>query len=64
MPLYEYKCKSCEHTLENMQKISDRAPHCPKCKGETVRQIGLSSFRLAPGGVGWESEGYNKKEKP
>lgn len=60
MPLYEYRCKNCKHTIEKMQKISAPPPECPKCEGETSRQIGLSSFRLK--GPGWESDGYQKKE--
>ena len=60
MPLYEYRCPKCDHTLEKIQGISDKAPPCPKCEGETARQIGLSSFRLK--GQGWGDQGYQKKE--
>lgn len=59
MPLYEYKCPTCDLTIEKLQKISDLSPCCPKCEEPTVRQIGLSSFRLK--GPGWGDQGYQKK---
>ena len=38
MPLYEYKCSSCEvifETFETMQENAERGdPHCPKCDPE------------------------------
>jgi putative FmdB family regulatory protein len=39
MPTYEYECKSCSHTFDAFQSISD-APIkiCPKC-GKEVRRI-------------------------
>lgn len=33
MPIYEYRCEACGHTLERMQKVSDApltdCPHAP-----------------------------------
>jgi putative FmdB family regulatory protein len=45
MPTYEYECKSCGHTFEAFQAMSDDPlDSCPKC-GKSVR-------RLIRGGTG------------
>ena len=52
MPIYEYRCESCGHHLEALQKISD-APltDCPSCnKPELRKQISAAGFRLKGGG--------------
>ena len=52
MPFYEYRCGSCGHEFEAMQKMSD-APltDCPGCKKrELVKLISATGFRLKGGG--------------
>ncbi|MCB1791400.1 MAG: zinc ribbon domain-containing protein [Gammaproteobacteria bacterium] len=52
MPFYEYRCDSCGHELEAMQKISD-APlsDCPACAAPAlVKLISAAGFRLKGGG--------------
>lgn len=41
MPTYDYECKSCSHTFEAFQSISE-APlsSCPECGGPVRRLIG------------------------
>lgn len=40
MPTYEYRCKSCKHDFERIQKISDDSVvECPECGEETERLI-------------------------
>ena len=47
MPIYEYKCRTCEHKFEVMQAISDPHPACPECENEDVqRLISLSSGKV------------------
>ena len=61
MPLYDYRCSSCEHEEEVSQKISD-APLtvCPSCgKGSFERLVSRSSFALR--GSGWYADGYAAK---
>ena len=65
MPIYEYRCESCEHELEVIQKMSD-APltDCPSCGEPALRKkISAAGFRLK--GSGWyETDfkaGGNKK---
>ena len=39
MPLYSYKCKSCEHVWERLRPMGamDAPCVCPECKGNAKR---------------------------
>lgn len=52
MPIYEYRCESCEQTLEALQRMSDEPLKlCPSCGKETLsKMISAASFRLKGGG--------------
>ena len=53
MPIYEYRCSSCGHELEALQKFSD-APltTCPSCNAHTlVKRVSAAGFQLK--GSGW-----------
>jgi putative FmdB family regulatory protein len=52
MPIYEYRCQSCGHEQEVIQKISDPAlTDCPACnKPELTKKISAAGFRLKGGG--------------
>lgn len=40
MPIYEYQCRSCEHTFEVLQKFSDPPiQECPRCSAPVQRLI-------------------------
>jgi putative FmdB family regulatory protein len=40
MPTYEYECKSCSHSFETFQSMSDQPlKDCPKCGSEVRRLI-------------------------
>jgi putative FmdB family regulatory protein len=63
MPLYEYRCPSCGHECERLQRLDAPAPPCPKCPTDTdqepeamIRRISVSSFQLK--GSGWAFDGY------
>jgi len=48
MPFYEYRCESCGHQLEALQKIAD-APlvYCPECGEARLKKlVSKSAFRL------------------
>lgn len=62
MPIYEYKCETCGHEFEELQKFS-HAPIdiCPKCGGPASRLISQSTFILK--GSGWYVTDYAKKDK-
>ena len=52
MPIYEYECTACGHTLEKLQKVNE-APllECPVCHEATLQKlISAAGFRLAGGG--------------
>jgi len=58
MPIYEYRCTSCGHLIEIIQRISDRPLRkCPKCSGRLEKLVSRASFQLKGGG--WYSEGYS-----
>lgn len=53
MPIYAYKCESCGHAKDVLQKISD-APltQCPSCGADAFRkQLTAAGFQLK--GSGW-----------
>ncbi|MEY5097652.1 MAG: hypothetical protein RJA36_371 [Pseudomonadota bacterium] len=53
MPIYAYKCESCGHAKDVLQKISD-APltDCPACGAASFRkQLTAAGFQLK--GSGW-----------
>ena len=53
MPIYEYRCGSCGHQQEFLQKVSD-APHttCPQCgKPSLSKLLSAAGFQLK--GSGW-----------
>jgi putative FmdB family regulatory protein len=63
MPIYEYECQKCGHTLEALQKFSDKPlRECPECgKHQLKRLVSAPMFRLA--GSGWyETDFKSDKE--
>jgi putative FmdB family regulatory protein len=53
MPIYEYRCSSCGHKLEALQKFSDPPlVACPACSKEAlVKLVSAAGFQLK--GSGW-----------
>jgi putative FmdB family regulatory protein len=53
MPIYAYKCSSCGHEQDVLQKVSDaRLTDCPSCQAETfAKQLTAAGFQLK--GSGW-----------
>jgi putative FmdB family regulatory protein len=52
MPIYEYECEACGHSLDALQKLSD-APlrDCPSCGKPALRKrVSAPRFRLKGGG--------------
>jgi putative FmdB family regulatory protein len=52
MPIYEYRCETCDHELEALQKMSDPAlSQCPECHSDSLKKvISAAAFRLKGGG--------------
>jgi putative FmdB family regulatory protein len=53
MPIYAYKCASCGHAKDVLQKISDPAlTECPACgQSSFAKQLTAAGFQLK--GSGW-----------
>jgi len=53
MPIYAYKCESCGHAKDVLQKISDSPlTECPACGAATFnKQLTAAGFQLK--GSGW-----------
>lgn len=53
MPIYAYRCESCGHAKDVLQKVSDPVlTTCPACGAESFRkQLTAAGFQLK--GSGW-----------
>ena len=53
MPIYAYKCESCGHRQDVLQKVSDPVlGTCPACGAQSfVKQVTAAGFQLK--GSGW-----------
>jgi putative FmdB family regulatory protein len=60
MPIYEYRCQSCNHELEALQKLSDpELTDCPSCGQPHLQKlISAAGFRLK--GSGWYETDFKK----
>lgn len=60
MPIYGYRCQSCGHTLDALQKMSeDPLVDCPACGAPSLkRQLSAPRFRLK--GQGWYETDFKK----
>ena len=63
MPIYEYRCESCDHRLEKLQKMSEGdLVDCPECKHPALKRlVSAPAFRLA--GSGWYETDFKKDNK-
>jgi putative FmdB family regulatory protein len=64
MPIYEYRCNTCGHTMDALQKLAD-APlkDCPECEQPSLKRlVSAPAFRLKGGGW-YETDFKSDKEK-
>lgn len=63
MPIYEYTCTKCKHSLEALQKMSDPPlQKCPACgKNTLAKLVSAASFRLKGGG--WYETDFKTGDK-
>jgi len=64
MPIYEYRCESCGHQQEFLQKVSD-APltTCTACgKPDFSKMLTAAGFQLK--GSGWYATDFKSKPAP
>ncbi|MBR9805494.1 zinc ribbon domain-containing protein [bacterium] len=64
MPIYEYQCSECGHTMEALRKMSDPPlTECPACHRQSLqKQVSAAGFRLK--GDGWYQTDFKNKGKP
>ena len=64
MPIYAYKCSSCGHAADVLQKMSaDPLTECPACGKSTYsKQVTAPSFQLK--GSGWYVTDFKGEKKP
>ena len=64
MPFYEYRCGSCGHEMEALQKISDSPlVECPECSQPALKKlVSAVGFRLKGGGW-YETDFKGDKKK-
>ena len=63
MPIYEYRCASCSHDLEKLQKMNEDAlVDCPECDQPALKRlVSAAAFRLK--GTGWYETDFKKDNK-
>jgi len=61
MPIYDYQCKNCGHTFDELQSIKDKPlVTCPKCGKDTLaRLIGTGSGIIFKGSGFYQTD-YKK----
>lgn len=64
MPIYEYRCSSCGHQQEYLQKLSDPPKtHCPQCDQDTLgKMLTAAGFQLK--GSGWYATDFKGGAAP
>jgi putative FmdB family regulatory protein len=64
MPIYAYKCASCGHAKDVLQKLSDEPlTACPACGAASFsKQVTAAGFQLK--GSGWYATDFRNGSKP
>jgi len=64
MPIYAYKCESCGHRQDVLQKVSDPVlSTCPACGAPSfVKQVTAAGFQLK--GSGWYATDFRGGTTP
>ena len=64
MPIYSYRCASCGHAKDVLQRVSDPVlSACPACGAETfMKQLTAAGFQLK--GSGWYVTDFKGDAKP
>jgi putative FmdB family regulatory protein len=64
MPIYAYKCGSCGHAKDVLQKLSDEPlTVCPSCGAAAfAKQLTAAGFQLK--GSGWYATDFRNGSKP
>ena len=64
MPIYEYQCKNCGHTLDELQSIKEPPLlKCPVCKKDTLQRLIGTGGGLIFKGSGFYLTDYKNKSR-
>lgn len=59
MPLYEFKCRACDHNWEARVEWKAPYPACPECESAEVKKV-YHPVGLVFKGSGWHVNDYGK----
>lgn len=63
MPIYEYACTNCDHTLDALQKMSDDPlVDCPECGEPRLKRL-ISAPRFRLKGKGWYETDFKQDKQ-
>lgn len=64
MPIYEYRCESCETEFEKLLRAGQDEPeNCPECDAPSIKRlISNTNFKLK--GSGWYETDYARSNDP
>ena len=51
MPMYDYRCKKCQHRFELMRRLAarDEAAPCPQCKSRATARVQINRIATIRG---------------
>ena len=58
MPIYEYRCLTCDNLFEELQAYNADLPDCPQCGSEVRRIISAPSIKFR--GHGYHGTDYTR----
>lgn len=62
MPIYDFKCTTCEREWDELMKAGEVPADCKYCGHHTVeKMVSRTNFRLK--GAGWYETDFKKGEK-
>ncbi len=62
MPLYEFRCRDCDHGWETRMEWKAPLPDCPDCGSENVRKV-FHAAALVFKGSGWHVNDYKSSSR-
>lgn len=57
MPLYQYRCTTCQHEFEVIHPVAQAAPDCPDCESDQVTRRITSAPTFAKGVLAHPGDG-------
>lgn len=63
MPLYDYKCPTCQHRFSTRHGFDDPEPSCPACGAPTAVRLITSAPSVAKGMLAHAGDGYRASKE-